>query len=109
VACSPIFPEADCAETRLQTANSSDGKFIATLVKRDCGATTAYANIVFIKNSKDSFGRDGKWGDIVYVLQGNIPVSIEWLDGKFNITARASDANVFSKKSEWNGIEIVYK
>ena len=108
-ACSQIFSEEDCSDSILQTVTSRDGKFVANVVRRNCGATTAHANSVFIKNAKNTSERDGKWGDKVFVSQGENPIRIEWREESLTIKASASPADIFLKNDEWNGIKILYE
>lgn len=108
-ACSPIFSEDDCSDNLMQTAPSGDGLIVANVVRRDCGATTAHANIVYLKKSSDATGKDGVWGEKVYVLQGEDQISLSWSSWVLKIKGPTSGQNVFLKRDEWASIKITYE
>ncbi|WP_157604878.1 MULTISPECIES: hypothetical protein [unclassified Rhizobacter] len=108
-ACSPIFDGSDCADTLVSATTSADGNIVANTIRRDCGATTAFSNIVFLKKSNDASGTDGKWGDKVYVLQGEVNVTVQWSGKNLKIKAPPSGKDVFLRRDEWAEIKIVYE
>ncbi len=108
-ACSPIFDDSDCSDTLVSATTSADGNLVANTIRRDCGATTAFSNIVFLKKSAGAKGTDGKWGEKVYVLQGEANVTVEWSGRNLKIKAPPSGKNVFLKRDDWAGIKITYE
>lgn len=105
--CMPIF--SDCADTVAATAQSPDGEFVASVVMRDCGATTTEATSVFIKSTKPApQNADGR-GEPVFVFQGDHAVGIEWQDGALTISAYVARDDVFLKKPAWNKLNILYR
>lgn len=109
-ACSPIFEASDCSDKMLRATTSADGQFVANLIRRDCGATTAYSNIVYLKKSGDAKAKDGSaWGEKVYVLRGEMQIAIEWHGTELNIKAPTSRQNVFLKRDKWGSVKIVYE
>lgn len=108
-ACSPIFSENDCSENLIQTAPSGDGLLVSNVVRRDCGATTVPANIVYLKKSSDATGKDSKWGEKVYVLQGDDQISLSWSGLMLKIKGPTSGQNVFLKRDEWTSVKIGYE
>lgn len=111
VACSPsIFEESDCSDQVVSSVTSADGQFVASLVRRDCGATTAYSNLVFLKKSGDTKGKDSSWwGEKVYVSQGEMPIALEWRGVELKIRAPMMGKDVFLKRGDWAGVRIVYE
>lgn len=110
IACSPsIFEESDCSNQMVSSAASVDGQFVASLIRRDCGATTAYSNLVFLKRSGDTKGKDGTWGEKVYVSQGDVPIALEWSRAELRIKAPTMGKDVFLKRDDWAGVSIVYE
>jgi hypothetical protein len=108
--CSPgIFEESDCSNQLISSTTSANGQFVASLIRRDCGATTAYSNLIFLKKSVDTTGKDGAWGEEVYVSQGEMPIMLEWHDTELWIKAPTMGKNVFLKRDNWANIGIVYK
>lgn len=88
---------------------SADGQFVANLIRRDCGATTAYSNIVYLKKSGDAKGKDGAWGEKVYVFQGEMQIALVWSGIELKIKAPTSGQSVFLKRDDWAGVKIVYE
>jgi hypothetical protein len=103
-----IFNSTDCADELVRTGKSSDQKFVATLIRRDCGATTAPSNIVFLKNSTDISGKDGSWGEAVYVSRGDASILLTWSGAALRIEAPSSGSDVFLSKNQWGVVPIVY-
>lgn len=110
IACSPsLFEESDCSDHMVNTTTSVDGQLVASLIHRDCGATAAYSNLVFLKKSGDIKGKDGIWGEKVYASQGEQLVALEWSGTRLKIKAPASGKDVFLKRDSWAGIKIIYE
>ncbi len=109
VACPPIFSESDCADTLISGVTSPDGKVVANLIRRDCGATTDYSNIVFLRKSDGIKEKDSIWGEKIYVLQGEAQISFAWNSSELRIKAPTSGKNVFLKRDEWAGVKISYE
>ncbi|MHA6882518.1 hypothetical protein [Ralstonia pseudosolanacearum] len=109
-ACSPsIFEEGDCSNQLVSSADSANGQFVASLIRRDCGATAAYSKLVFLKKSGDAPGKDGEWGEKVYVSQGEMPIALEWHGSELWIKAPTMGKDVFLKRDSWADVRIVYK
>lgn len=101
IACSPsIFEESDCSNQLVRSATSADGQFVVSLVRRDCGATTTYSNLVLLKKSSDAKGKDGAWGEKVYVSQGEMPIAIAWSGAELKIKAPTTGKDVFLKRDD---------
>ena len=108
-ACSPIFSASDCADKLLYEATSSDGKTAASLIQRNCGATTAYANIVYLRKVDGAKEKNEVWGEKIYVSQGETEISLTWKGSELRIKAPTSGPSVFLKRDEWMGLKIVYE
>ncbi|TYZ48653.1 hypothetical protein C2I33_24935 [Ralstonia solanacearum] len=109
-ACSPsIFEESNCSNQLISSTASANGQFVASLIRRDCGATAAYSNLVFLKRSGDTTGKDGPWGENIYVSQGEMPIALEWYGSELRIEAPTMGKDVFLKRDNWTDVRIVYK
>ncbi|MGB3071698.1 MAG: hypothetical protein WBC18_24340 [Ottowia sp.] len=106
--CIQIFSEDDCSDELVESKVSDDGQFIANVVRRDCGATTAPANIVYLKGRLESKEEDGPWGEKVYVLQGSESIPIHWEGQVVTLDVPAVGEKVFLAKKEWRGGLIRY-
>ena len=65
----------DCAETTKAQTVSPDGKYVATVYERDCGATTDFSTIVNVRLSNAKFSE--KEGDI-FIVRGQPTVNLTW-------------------------------
>src|SRR4030095_1877953 len=111
-ACSPIFEKSNCSDKLVRATTSADGQLVASLIRRDCGATTAYSNIVYLKKSGDAKGKDGgggAWGEKIYVLRGEMQIAFEWHGTELKIKAPTSGQDVFLKRDDWESVKIVYE
>ncbi len=109
VACSPvIFEESNCANQVMSEMTSPSGQYVATLIRRDCGATSAYANLVFLKRLGDVKAGNEVWGEKIYVSQGDMTIALSWTSAGLNIRAPATGSSIFLRRDDWAGVNIVY-
>lgn len=108
VGCGQIFSESDCSDRLIKSVGSDDGEFIANVIVRDCGATTAPANIIFLRGKLASQGEGGPWGEKIYVWKGGRDISVEWIGSQINIGAPSAGEDVFLAKTKWRNIIIKY-
>src|SRR5437870_13288224 len=72
------MPFSDGCDDRITSkASSTDGKYIATLYIRNCGATTDYSSIVSIRERTSKFDGDSDQ-NIVFVVKGQPDVAVKW-------------------------------
>lgn len=80
--CSGFF----CSDDVIQEVVSPDGKFVATVFERNCGATTPYLRIVSLRVAKNSFDAEA-YNNWVFKINGQPKVQIVWSDfDKLSIT-----------------------
>lgn len=109
-ACIPaIFDESDCTDRLLSAVPSANQLFVANLVRRECGATVAAANIVFLKRAGEHMGTDAAWGEKVYVSQGESSIAVDWRGSELRIRAPITGKDVFLRKDAWGAVTIVYE
>ncbi len=71
--CSNLF----CSNDIIKEVVSPDGKFVATVFDRNCGATTPYLRIVSLRAAKNSFDAES-YNDWVFKIKGQPKVEISW-------------------------------
>lgn len=109
-AFSPIFEESDCSDKLVRTVASAEGEFVANLIRRDCGATTAFSNIFYLQKSGNAKGKHAVvWGEEIYVLRGETQIVLEWHGKELKIKAPTSGQDVFLKRDDWGNVQIVYE
>lgn len=98
---------ADCEDAIKVEMKSPDGKYIATLYERDCGATTDFSTIVNLRAGSAKFnGEDER----VFVIEGRPQVELVW-KGNANLQldcrgCRAED--IFKQERAWKDVTISY-
>lgn len=104
---------AECSEQNLADVKSPDGKYVASLFARNCGATTSYLFHVNLRADSDKFSPD---------LSGNIKegeifgidgykVLMEWTSPTtlvINCTECPADQPVNLERT-WKDINILYR
>jgi hypothetical protein len=91
----------------LLSVKSPDGKYIACLYERDCGATTDTAKTVNIRNAAAKF--DGGEARIL-IIKGKAKITLNWKNPQLlSITSDAYDAqNIFTQERKWKEVSIEY-
>lgn len=68
-----------CGNDILQEVVSPDGKFVATVFERNCGATTPYLRIVNLRLANTPFDAEAS-DDWIFKINGQPKVQISWSD-----------------------------
>lgn len=93
---------------------SPDGRYVAALMERNCGATTRYVEHINLRRADRKFSSgffDGtiKDGEI-FTLEnrnGGGPLEFEWVSKKLHVHHPA-DEGVFTKQTVWNDVVVEY-
>lgn len=109
-----VFFSISCGQTTLcgnsikSEAQSPDGKYLATLFQRDCGATTDFSTIVNIRPFDSKFNPDN---GIVLLIGGQPNVSLRWIaNSSLQIVCKNCLSNtVFKEENQWREIQISRK
>ena len=106
-ACLWLFLSPNCEDAIKREVRSPNGKYIATLYERDCGATTNFSTIVSLRASTDKFnGENGR----IFVAEGQFQVSLVWKDD-MNLRIECSKCrsnDIFKQEMNWQDISISY-
>ncbi|MDQ4122176.1 MAG: hypothetical protein M3209_12115 [Acidobacteriota bacterium] len=108
-----------CGEENIGEAYSTDGKYLARVYVRDCGATTGWLTHVNLRSSWGWFNprwygtiTDGQvfanscWSKVNLIWMDNSNLEIQYQ--KCDARSNGRDA-AFMKESTWNGINISYR
>ena len=104
------IPFSDGCDDRIATeAASSDGKYVATLYIRNCGATTDYSSIVSIRERTSKFDGDADQ-NIVFVVKGRPDIAVKWASpSEISVQCRGcGSGDIFKHEASWNGVRISY-
>ena len=101
-----------CGEDKLAETSSPGNRYVATVFRRGCGATTGFLYHVNIRSSSGSFSADHRGaiedGQIFLTREGKITLS--WKDDKslqVSCDGCQKDGKP-SMKSLWNDVSISY-
>lgn len=95
-----------CSDTILSEATSPDGRWIATLFERDCGATTSYSTQLNLRPADKRFKSDKQPSAIVVRTEGCIQF---WWEGQSDLLVQLpDDARIFMQERWQDGITIRY-
>lgn len=95
-----------CGESVEGEFPSPDGKYIATVFERNCGATTDFSSAVKIRSRDSGFRIE----EIVFLVKGSHDIKVTWTDSStLKVICNAcSDNEIFKKENHWNKVEILY-
>ena len=96
-----------CDDTVKGSLTSPDGKCIATVYERDCGATTDFTTHVNLRTTSAGF-EGGK--NVVFVAKGKHTVAIEWQN---DVTLRVectdcAENEIYASTASWKNVAISY-
>jgi hypothetical protein len=95
-------------DNKIKSENPSpDGKYVATLFERNCGATTDFSTIVNLRESSAKL----KGEDLgVLILKGEHKLDVIW-EGNTRLRLQCRDCrpdDIFKQEKTWQGIEISF-
>lgn len=91
-----------CSDQLILKKESPDGRHIAKVMIRDCGATANFATHISLASSSAS------WSDVsIWVAEGRVPVEIVWHDNE-SVHVEHEAASIYKKEFEWGGIKFFY-
>jgi hypothetical protein len=98
----------ECENETLREASSPDGKYVASVFERNCGATTPYYRIVAIRPAGTRLDAD-KHEDWVFVTKERSEVQLAWRDiHRLEVVANGPNENGNDRKL-WRDVEITTK
>ena len=106
--------DRSCGEEVMAQQPSPNGRYVAVLMERNCGATTRYVEHINLRRTDRKFSSSFFSGTIndgeVFTLEnrsGGGSVEFEWVGNLLKIHYPA-DEGVFKRQSSWNDVEIAY-
>lgn len=101
-----------CGEDKLSETSSPGNKYVATVFRRGCGATSGFLYHVNLRRADNSFSSDYRGvieeGEIFLTREGRINIS--WTDDKnLRLTCEGCPKNPKpSMASSWNDVSVSY-
>jgi hypothetical protein len=101
LSCSP------CSDTPTSKAASADGRLVANVFERNCGATTDFSSMVNVQSSSDKFRADE---GLVFVAKGRYDLSVAWIGPRtlFITCVSCSRKNVFREVVALGDVDVKY-
>jgi hypothetical protein len=97
-----------CENTVRNEITSPDGKKIATLFERGCGATTPFIQVVMIRENGSKFRGDDP-EDFIFTMKGEHPINIKWESANQLVIKRPSNkSDIFKEEKLWKEVNISY-
>lgn len=98
-----------CSLKTISGSSSPNGKNIASVFERDCGATTNYVRGVSIKEV-DSSGAGEEQGEEIFILEGQAIIELRWVNNSEIVVKSSGTGKTATKElKEFNGINIRYE
>ena len=103
-----------CGEDVIQQQPSPDGRYVAVLMERNCGATTRYVEHINLRRANHEFWRDFIGGTIstgeVFTMENRNggQVRFEWAGKDLNIEY-PSNERAFLNSASWKDVHINYR
>lgn len=99
----------ECGNVILKESISPNGKKVALLFERNCGATTPFVQVVIIRDNGSDFDGNNT-EDFIFTMKGQQLIEIQWENAKRLAIIRPLDKNnIFKEQKSWEGIEISYR
>lgn len=105
IAALGLFLASGCEDKIKIETKSADGKYVATLYERDCGATTDFSTIVNLRVSSARCKGDDLG---VVILKGQHHLDVVW-DGNTKLQLKCDDCrpeDMFKQEKTWKDVEI---
>jgi hypothetical protein len=106
--------DPSCGEEIKGEQRSPDGRYVAVLMERNCGATTRYVEHINLRRTDRKFSSGFLDGTIkdgeIFTLETRDDggsVEFEWV-GRVLTIHYPADEGVFKKQTTWKDVEIAY-
>lgn len=96
-----------CSNELIKEIVSPDGKYVASVFERNCGATTPYVNVVSLHRFGVKFYPDDS-DNWVFTVHGKSDVRVSWVaDNKLKVSYSGTGDQP-TKRSKWKNILVSY-
>jgi uncharacterized protein YxeA len=97
-----------CSNDIIKEQSSPDGRYIATLFERDCGATTSYLRIVTLRQTGATF-KANKYDDWVFKMEGQPNVVFFWANkNSLSISYSGYYGKAPMFVDSWKNVKIIH-
>lgn len=91
----------------LSEHESPNGKYVASVFERNCGATTPYVQVVAMRTSENTFDPE-MYDDWVFTIHGRTELKVSWVeDGKLSIDYSGTGDQP-TQREKWRDVVVSY-
>ena len=101
-----------CGEEIKHEVKSPNGKYVATVFERNCGATTPYITHLNLRESGEDFKPNSNGVIVqgeVYTVKGQSEIKVTWSTELSILIETIGGQEVLGKEKTWNEVTISYK
>jgi hypothetical protein len=97
-----------CGTEVLEERPSPSGAYTASVLKRNCGATTPFVNIVSLRESSAQLDTedDESW---VFTIHGESKVAIEWRGDRSLLVKYSGTGDNPTKRTKWRSVSVDFE
>lgn len=99
--------DAPCSNRFLHESASPDGKYVASIFERNCGATTPYVRVVSLREVSSKFdpARNEDW---VFTVHGRANIRLTWVDKSELKISSSFTGDAPTHRAKWRDVKIIY-
>jgi hypothetical protein len=101
-----------CGEDSKHEIKSTDGRYVATVFVRNCGATTPYVTHLNLREVGENFKPDSNGVIVegeVYTVKGQAEIKVSWSSESSLLIETIGGPEVLGKEKSWKEVTINYK
>jgi hypothetical protein len=100
----------ECENVPAREQASPDGQYVATVVERNCGATSDYLTAINVRSQADPF--EGDSADDVFMMWGLPPLEISWSGARqllVGVPTLRGKEKIYIREASWRDVTITYR
>jgi len=95
-----------CDDKVKSEAVSPGGRYAATVIERDCGATTDYSTLVNLRVASEPLAASPE--SLILTLSGKQSVALAW-ESEAELTIQFPRVRTYTQKPSWKNVQVVYR
>lgn len=96
----------DCSDKVKSEVLSPAGHYAATVIERDCGATTDYSTLVDLRVASKPLTTSPE--SLILTLSGKQSVTLAW-EGESQLAIQFPRVDTYMQKRAWKNVRVVYR
>jgi hypothetical protein len=100
--------DGTCTNEMIKEIVSPDSKYVAAILKRYCGATTSFGQVVVIRENGSPLRGDDK-DEYVFTMDRLLKLPVSWKGAKHLIIEPQDQNAIFIQRDSWRDVKISYE